>query len=72
MSDVTGIFVGVIKCKLSAVFRNLCDSCMSVRALLLFSCVHSLGLGLDLGNSLDRREGENARALIHESQSCRK
>ena len=59
---------GVVKYKSSALFWNLCDSCMSVRALLLFSCVHSLGLGLDLGYrySLDRR-GEKARALIHKS-----
>ena len=34
---------------------------MCVHVLLLFSCVHSLGLGLDLGNSLDQREEENAR-----------
>ena len=33
---------------------------MCVHALLLLSCVHSLGLGLNLGNSLDWREGENA------------
>ena len=39
--------------------------CMSVHAL---SCVHLLGFGLDLGNSLDQR-GESARALIHWSQS---
>ena len=69
---VTVEIVGVVKYKRSALFRNLCNSCMSVRALLLLSCVHTLGLGLDLGNSLDRREGDNARALIHESQSCRK
>ena len=43
---------------------NLCDSYMSVCSLLLLSCVHSLGLGLDLGNSLDRRDGANAHALI--------
>ena len=40
---------------------------MSVHALSLLSCVHLLGLGLDLGNSLDRRE--SAHALTHESQS---
>ena len=34
--------------------------CMSVRALLLFSWLHSLELGLDLGNSLDRKQGESA------------
>ena len=48
--------LGVIKYKPSALFQNLCNSCISVRTLLLLSCVHSLGLGLDLGNSLDRRE----------------
>ena len=58
------LYWGVVKCKPSALFRNLCDSCKSVHVLLLLSCVHSLGLGLDLGNSLDQREGENARALI--------
>ena len=62
---------GVVKYKPSALFQNLCGSCMSVRTLLLLSCVHSLELGLDLGNSLNQR-GENARALIHELQSCRK
>ena len=45
---------------------------MSLRALSLLSCVHSFRLGLDLGNSLDWREGKSARALIHESQSFRK
>ena len=44
---------------------------MSMRTLSLLSYMHSLGLGLDLGKSLDRR-GENARALIHDSQSFRK
>ena len=63
---------GVVKYKPSALFRDLCDLCMSVHALLLLSCMHSLGLGLDLGNSLDRREGDSARAFIHELQSCRK
>ena len=43
---------------------------MSVRALLLLSCMHSLGLGLGLGNSLDRRDGENACAFTHKLQSC--
>ena len=66
--------MGVVKYKPSALFWNLCDSFMSVRTLLLFSCVHSLRLGLDLGNSLDRRERENARVLtchtVHELQSC--
>ena len=37
----------------SALFRNLYDSCMSMRMLLLLACVHSLGLGVDLGNSLE-------------------
>ena len=60
----------VVKYKPSALFRNLCNSRMSVRALLLLSCVHSLRLGLDLGNSLDPREGDNTRVLIHELQSC--
>ena len=45
---------------------------MSVRTLLLLSCMHLLGLGLDLGNSLDHREGETTRMLIHESQNFRK
>ena len=54
-------FLGVIKDKPSALFRNLCDLCMSMCVLLLLSCVHSLGLGLDLVNSVDRRE-ENTRA----------
>ena len=36
---------------------------MSVCTLLLLLCVHSLELGLDLGNSLDRREEENACTL---------
>ena len=35
-------------------------SSISVHALLLLSSGHSLGLGLDLGNSIDRREGESA------------
>ena len=35
---------------------------MSVRALLLLSCMHSLGLGLDLENSLDQKEGERTHA----------
>ena len=61
-------YIGCRWYKPSALFRNLCDSCMRVLTLLLLSCVHSLGLGLDLGNSLDRR-GENACVLIHES--CR-
>ena len=47
-------FPGVVKYTLSALFRNLCNSCISVCALLLLSCMHSLGLGLDLGISLDR------------------
>ena len=55
-----------------AFFQNLCDSCMSVHALLLLSSMHTLGLGLDLGNSLDRRERNSARMLIHKSQSFRK
>ena len=53
-------------------FWNHCNLCMSVCALSLLSYIHFLGLGLDLGNSLDRREGESARALIHESQSFQK
>ena len=65
-------FLGVVKYKLFALFRNLCDLRMSVCTLLVISCVHSLGLGLDLGNSLNWIEGADARALIHESQSCRK
>ena len=39
---------------------------MSMHALLLFSCMHSLGLGLDRGNSLDRREGMRAYTRIAE------
>ena len=42
---------------------------MSMRA--LFSCVHSVGLGQELGNNLDRREGESARTLKHRYTSCR-
>ena len=61
-----------MKFKPSAIFRNLCDMCMIVHMLSLLSCVHSLGLGLDLGNSLNWREGESARMLIHESQSFEK
>ena len=45
---------------------------MSTHVLLLLLCVHSLGLGVDLGNSLDRREGESTRALIHGSESFQK
>ena len=62
-------YLGVVKYKLSALFQNLCKSCMSVRALLLLSSMHSLqslGLGLDLGNSLDRRERTLAHAGIAE------
>ena len=58
----------VVKYKSFAFFWNLCDPCMSVHALLLLSCVHSLELGLDLENSLDRWEGERALAFIHGSQ----
>ena len=50
---------GVVKYKPSALFRNLCNSCMSVRALLLLMCA-LIRVGVDLGNSLDRREGENS------------
>ena len=39
---------------------------MSVRALLLLSCMHSLGLGLDLGNNLDWRELTCAHTRIAE------
>ena len=46
----------VLKYKTPAFFWNLCDSCMSVCVLLLLSRMHSLGLGLDLGNSLHQRE----------------
>ena len=35
---------------------------MSMQALLLLSCVHLLGLGLDLGNSLYQIEGEGTHA----------
>ena len=50
------IISGVVKYKLSALFWNFCGLCMSVRALLLLSCMIALGLELDLGNSLDRKE----------------
>ena len=43
----------VVKYESSALFRYLYDSCMSVCMLLLLACVHSLGLGVDLGNSLE-------------------
>ena len=49
---------------ISFILESLRLMYMSVHVLLLLSCVHSLGLGLDLENSLDRREGENACALI--------
>ena len=45
---------------------------MSVRTLLLLSCMHLLGLELGLGNSLDHREEESTRMLIHESQRFHK
>ena len=45
---------------------------MSVHTLLLLSSMHSLGLGLDLGNRLDQREKKSPSVLIHESQSFRK
>ena len=53
--------------------RNTHDSCWlhKFHRLPVASTVHSLGLGLDLGNSLDRRR-ESTRALIHESQSLKK
>ena len=35
-----------------SVFLDLCDSCMSEYMLSLISCMHLLGLGLDLRNSL--------------------
>ena len=54
------------KHKLSDFFRNPYDLCLSVCTLLLLACVHSLGLELDLGNSLDWRERESTRALICE------
>ena len=62
----------VVKYKLSAFFRNHFDSCMSVHALSLVSCMHSLELGLDLRNSLDRLEGESACTFIHAPQSLKK
>ena len=65
-------FSDVLKYKPFAFFQNLCDLCMSLHVLLLLSWVHLLGLGLDLGNSLDPREGESAHALIRASQSFRK
>ena len=45
---------------------------MSVRTLLLLSCMHLLGLGLDLGNSFDHIEGKSTCMLKHESQRFRK
>ena len=57
-----GHFKDIVKYELFTFFRNLCDSCISMRMLLLILCVPSLGLGLDLANSLDHREGEHARA----------
>ena len=67
-------YLDIIKYKPSAFFRKLCDSCMSVHALSFpHGCTHlSLGLRLDLGNSLDRCEGESARAVIHGIQSFQK
>ena len=53
---VTVEIVGVVKYKPSALFRNLCDSRMSMHVLLLLSWVHALGLGLD------RREGDTTSA----------
>ena len=50
----------------SALFWNLCDWCMSMRALLLLPCEHALGLGLHLGNSLHRRERTSAHTQIAE------
>ena len=70
--DSICISTDVIKYERSTFFRNLYNSCMSVHTLLLLSWVHSLGLGLDLENSLDRREGESACALIHDLQSFHK
>ena len=61
----------VVRHKPSAFFQKLCVLCMSVCALtpLTVSCVLSLGLGLGLGNTLDQREEESARALRHGLQS---
>ena len=39
---------------------------MSVHALLLLSCMHTLGLGLDLGNRLDQRERTRAHTRLAE------
>ena len=41
-------------------------SMRGLRALLLFSCVRSLALGLDRGNSLDQRERTRAHTRIAE------
>ena len=38
----------------------------------LLLCVHLLTLWLDLGKSLDRREGESAYMIIHKLQSSGK
>ena len=44
---------------------------MSVRMLLLLSCMHSLGLGLDLGHSLDLQIGEKEKVHVRSYMSCR-
>ena len=45
---------------------------MCVHTLLLFSCVHSLGLGLDLGNSLDQKECMRAHERIAELRKIKR
>ena len=60
----------VIKYKQFACSPNLCNSCISVSALLLLSCMHSLGLRLDLGNSLDQR-GESSYTTSRASEKKR-
>ena len=61
----------VIKYEPSAFFFGISATPVWAFALSLLSCVHSLGLGLDLGNSLDQR-GESAHTLIHKSQRIKK
>ena len=58
--------LNVVEYKPSAFFWNLCNLCMNVRTLSLLSCVHSLGLGLDLGNSLNRRERTHPQLWVAE------
>ena len=38
--------------------------CICAHVLFLLSCVHTLGLGLDLGNSLNQRERKSANTQV--------